>query len=119
MTEMTKREFFEAIAKLDGIDSELCLFAEKEIAKMDERNAKRRTAATVSAKAIENKEFKESICEFLKTVDAPVIAKAIGEAVEISTQKASALCRQLVEDEKLVASEEKVKGRKVKAYALA
>ena len=117
MTEMTKREFFEAIAKLEGIDAELCLFAEKEIAKMDERNAKRKAQPSKTAQA--NEPIKESICEFLKTVDAPVIAKAIGEAVEISTQKASALCRQLVEDGKLVASEEKVKGRKVKAYALA
>ena len=47
-------------------------------------------------------------------------ASDIGVALEITTQKASALCRQLTEGGVLVATEVKVpKKGKVKAYSIA
>ena len=48
-----------------------------------------------------------------------MVASAIAEKVEISTQKASALCRQLVESGKLSVEEVKIpKKGKQKAYRI-
>jgi hypothetical protein len=112
MTEMTKREFF--VAVIDAVeDAELKLFAEKEIAKMDERNAKRK--ASPSKKALENEPIKNAIVGVLGS--EPMTASEVAEKVEISTQKASALLRQI---DGLTVTEIKVKGKgKVKGYALA
>lgn len=118
MTKMTKREFFEAIMALENVDAELVLFAEQEIEKMNERNAKRKN--TPSKTAVANEPIKAHIVEFLTNSEGSHIASEIANAVEISTQKASALCRQLVEVGTLAVEEVKVKGKgKVKAYSLA
>lgn len=112
MTEMTRREFF--VAVINAVeDAELKLFAEKEIAKMDERNAKRKNAP--SKKSIENEPIKAQIKSIL--TDEPHTASEIANTVGISTQKASALLRQI---DGLTVTEVKVKGKgKVKGYALA
>lgn len=117
MERMTKREFLMAvIAKVE--DAELKLFAEQEIEKMDERNAKRKNSP--SKKSLENEPIKERIVEVLNGCEGLTIASEIAEKVEISTQKASALCRQLVESGTLYAEEIKVKGKgKVKGYKVA
>ena len=48
-----------------------------------------------------------------------MVASAIAEKVEISTQKASALCRQLVESNKLKVEEVKIPRKgKQKAYSI-
>lgn len=117
MANMTKREFLKAIAEMNGIDSELNLYAEQELQKMDEKNAKRRNSP--SKKAQENEPIKVSIYEFLKDKDEPTTASVIAENVEncTSTQKASALCRQMVTDGKIESVDVKVKGKgKQKGY---
>lgn len=117
MERMTKREFLMAvIEKVE--DAELKLFAEQEVEKMDERNAKRKNSP--SKKSLENEPIKEKIVEVLNGCEGLVIASEIAEKVEISTQKASALCRQLVENGVLASEEVKVKGKgKVKGYKVA
>lgn len=111
MTNMTKREFFEAVMALENVDSELVLFAENEINKMNERNAKRKS--TPSKTAIANEPIKAQIVEVL--TETPQSASEIAEKVGISTQKCSALLRQI---ENLTVTEIKVKGKgKVKGYA--
>ena len=111
MTKMTKREFFEAVMALENVDAELVLFAEQEIEKMNERNAKRKN--TPSKTAIANEPIKAHITEVL--TDTPQSASEIAEKVGISTQKCSALLRQI---EGLTVTEIKVKGKgKVKGYA--
>ena len=117
MTEMTKREFFEAvIASVENDD--LVLFAEKEIEKMNERNAKRKN--TPSKTAIANVPIKAHITEFLEGNEGSHIASEIADAVGISTQKASALCRQMVQNDVLTVEEVNIKCKgKVKAYSLA
>lgn len=111
--EMTKREFFVAVMALENIDEELKLFAEKEIEKMDERNAKRK--ASPSKKAVENEPIKKAIKSIL--TDEPHTASEIANTVGISTQKASALLRQI---DGLTVTEVKVKGKgKVKGYSIA
>lgn len=115
---VTQREFFAGIVEGATITAEQEAFAKKAIEKLDERNKKR--AATPSKTAIENAPIKEKIVEFLADKTTPVIATTIATEVGITTQKASALARQLVEEGKLVATEVKVaKKGKVKGYALA
>ena len=111
MTNMTKREFYEAVMALENVDAELVLFAENEINKMNERNAKRKS--TPSKTAVANEPIKAQIVEIL--TETPQSASEIAEKVGISTQKCSALLRQI---EGLTVTEIKVKGKgKVKGYA--
>lgn len=118
---MTKREFLnEVIAVIDGTSEvdvlELKEFAKAEIVKLDERNASRSSKPTKAQ--IENEPIKEKILEVLSTGER-MVASAIAERVEISTQKASALCRQLVESQKLKVEEVKIpKKGKQKAYSI-
>lgn len=114
---MTNREFYTAIAN-GTMNDEIKAFAEEAIAKMDERNAKR--SSKPSKTSIENAPIKESIIEFISNRNDFCIASAIAEALEISTNKASALCRQLVEAGKLLEKEVKIpKLGKRKAYGIA
>ena len=114
---MTNREFYTAIAQ-GAMNDELIAFAQEAIVKMDERNAKRNSKP--SKTAVENEPIKAQIVEFITKRNEFCIAGAIAEALEISTQKASALCRQLVEAGKLSEKEGKVpKHGKRKAYGIA
>lgn len=116
---MTKREFLnEVIAVIDGTSEvnvlELKEFAKAEIVKLDERNANRSSKLTKTQ--IENESIKEKILEVLSTGER-MVASAIAERLEISTQKVSALCRQLVESKKLKVEDVKIpKKGKQKAY---
>lgn len=98
MEKMTKREFLTAIVGLGAegkIESELSAFAEEEIVKMDEALAKRKEK--VSAKAAENAPLMDKIYDDFLKEDEPMTATVIGELMEVSTQKASALLRKMVE----------------------
>ena len=116
---MTKREFLNnVIAVVDGTSEvnvlELKEFAKAEIVKLDERNANRSSKPTKTQ--IENEPIKEKILEVLSTGER-MVASAIAERLEISTQKASALCRQLLESKKLKVEDVKIpKKGKQKAY---
>ena len=109
---MTRREFFEAVMAHEGIEVELHDFAANEIEKLNARNAKR--SSTPSKRSLANEPIKAEIVKVL-THDAQS-ASEIAEKVGISTQKSSSLLRQI---DGLSVSELKVKGRKVKGYALA
>ena len=109
---MTKREMFEAIVN-GNITEEVIAMAQNEIAKMDERNAKRKSSP--SKTAIANEPIKAEIAKVL--TNEPQSASEIAEKVNISVQKCSALLRQI---EGLAVTEIKVKGKgKVKGYAMA
>ena len=114
---MTNREFYNAVAN-GTMSDEIKDFAKDAIVKMDERNAKRNSKP--SKTSVENEPIKKNIMEFISNQNDFCIASAIAEALEISTQKASALCRQLVEAGKLLEKEIKVpKQGKRKAYRIA
>lgn len=109
---MTKREMFEAIVN-GNVTEEVIAMAQNEIVKMDERNAKRKNSPSKTALA--NEPIKAQIKSIL--TDEPHTASEIANTVGISTQKASALLRQI---DGLTITEVKVKGKgKVKGYALA
>lgn len=122
---MTKREFMESVIRYacDGEDiinnvsaNDLIAFAQKEIEALDQRNAAR--SAKPTAKQKENEAIKEQILETFKE-QRRVIASVIGEKMGISTNKASALCRQLVNEGKMIVEDVKVpkKGTQ-KAYTV-
>ena len=109
---MTNREFFNAVVS-KNITEEVIAHAENALVKLDERNAKRREKP--SKTAIANEPIKAHIVEVL--THTPQSASEIAEKVEITTQKCSALLKQI---EGLNITEIKVKGKgKVKGYALA
>lgn len=108
---MTNREMFTAIINGEVTD-EVVAKATEEIAKLDARNAKR--AEKPSKKAQENAPIIEAIKSVL--TDEPKTASDIATLCEISTQKASALLKQI---DGLTVTEVKVKGKGTrKAYAL-
>ena len=113
---MTYREFYTAIVNGE-MNAELQAFATEAIAKLDTRNANR--ASRPSKVALANEPIKAQILEFLANGETH-IAKEIGEAVGITTAKASSLCGQLAKEEKVVATEVKLPkvGKRV-AYTLA
>ena len=102
MNKMTRREFMEmVIATSDS--QEMKDFAQHELETLDRRNAKR--AERPSKTAIANEPIKAEIAKVLTT--EPMTASTIAKLVEISTQKASALLRQM--DVKV--TDVKVKGK--------
>ena len=104
---MTNREFFENV--MNGIiNDEMMDHATNAIAKLDERNAKR--ASQPSKKAIENEPIKANIVDFLNGKDFTV-ASEIGKSLKLTTQKVSALCRQMVGEGTLTVTDVKVKGK--------
>ena len=123
--EITMRQAYEAtIAMLNGEPTKHNITKEDivakfngEIAKLDATNAKR--AEKAKEKSAENAPIKQAIFDFLVANGTKTTAEiAMGVAVlEGSAPKASAMCRQMVEEDRLTASEVKVpKKGKAKAY---
>ena len=112
---MTTREFLSAIATSANLSAELVNYANAELAKMDARNSKRRN--TMTKEQIANEQVKASIVDAI--ANGAHIASDISAVCGITTQKASALCRQLVLDGKATVCETKVKGKgAIKYYSL-
>ena len=114
--EITMRQFFEAVVN-GNITPAMVEKAKAEIAKLDATNAKR--AEKAAEKAKENLPIKQAIFDFLVangTKTTAEIAKGV-EVLEGSTPKASAMCRQMVDEGRLTSSDVSVKGKgKQKAY---
>lgn len=100
---MTKREFYTAIVNGE-MNDELRQFASAQIARMNEANEKHRNEPT--KKQIENEAIKAKILKCLN--DEPKTASTIALEIEISVQKASALLKQLVNEEKAIQNETKI-----------
>lgn len=113
---MTTREFLNSIISAN-ISDDVTAQAQAMIANLDKRNAKR--AATPSKTAVANEPIKASIVDLFANGGSKT-ASEVAVALTITTQKASALLRQLVENGTLTSTEVKVpKKGKCKAYALA
>lgn len=115
--EMTMRKYHEAVLAIPGCPADVAEKARAEIAKLDATNAKRTEKA--KEKAAENQPIKNAIFDFLVangTKTTAEIAKGV-EVLEGSAPKASAMCRQMVDEGRLTSSEVSVKGKgKQKAY---
>ena len=113
---MTIREFYQAVIEAN-INDELTAKATELIAALDARNEKRKT--TPSKTALANEPITEEIVKAL-TERGTMCAADVGELVAITTQKASSLLRQLVEDGKVKSEDKKVpKKGSVKFYSIA
>lgn len=114
---MTNREFLNAVIALSASE-EITEHAKAMIASLDKRNATR--TSKPSKTQLENAPIKEAILGVIAEMNAEVSASELHERLNISVQKASSLCRQLVEEGKLSKGERKEKGKGlVKVYSLA
>ena len=113
--EITMRQFFEAVVN-GNITPSMVDKAKAEIAKLDATNAKR--AEKAKEKSKEYEPIKSAIAEFLKANGTKTTSE-IAIAIEQSVPKASAMCRQMVDEGRLTSSEVKVpkKGTQ-KAYSV-
>lgn len=112
---MTNREFYTAIIN-GSMTDEVKTHATEALAKLDERNQKRSSKPTKAQ--LENEPIKTAIIDYL-TVHGGAVAADIAAEVDITTQKASALCRQLVESGRLTVEEVKIpKKGKCKKYSV-
>lgn len=119
---MTSREFFTAIASNEAVATELRDYATKQIANLDKKNAKRSSKPTKTQQA--NEPIKKMILAYLTekgtAETAPAIAVALtSEESPLTTQKVSALCRQLATDGLVAQTDVKVpKKGTLKAYSV-
>ena len=119
---MTERELLTAIVNGEPITDKMQEKAQLMLTALDKKNSKRKENGTKTQR--ENVEIKETILvamqsdEIEKEENDYVTAKSVAKYLECSTQKASALLKQLVESEELEISEIKTKSGKVKGYRL-
>lgn len=122
---MTQKEFYTAIAGIEGLDAALIEYAEAAITKIDAANekAKAKRAEKVKERKAEDIELMAAIAEVMDGREEPMTASAVKEALgneELKVQKVSALLRAMVADGKATATDVKVQGKgTAKGYTLA
>lgn len=106
---MTYKAFYQAVVNAN-INDELTEFANNAIAKLDEKNRKKRE--TTSPAQAANEDIKNQILdEFAANPQRIYTARELADTFNTSTQHVSALLKQLVDDGK-VTKFEKVKDSK-------
>lgn len=123
-SKFTERNAWEEVLTLETASETLKNFAAERIAKLDEKNEKRKNSEKTLAKQAADAELREtmiSIMEAGKTYAAAELGIALTTATEteVSNMKASSLAKTLVEAGILVQSDICYDGRKVKGYTLA
>ena len=117
-SDITLRQYHEAVIS-GNITDAIIAKARAEIAKLDATNAKR--AEKAAEKAKENDPIKNAIYNLLvekgAMVSSAIAMELTTPEAEITTSKASSMCRQMVEEHRLTVEDIKVKGKgKVKQY---
>lgn len=115
---MTNRKFLTAIVE-GKVTPEIVEYAQAQIVKLDEKNAKRRETGTANQRA--NEVIKEAIVASMEAGVTYTAAEIVALGIEgiASTQKVSPLMSQLSDAGKVTISEVKIKGKgKVKGYTL-
>lgn len=112
---MTNREAYNAVIN-GNITDEVVSHFTAELEKLDKRNAQR--SSKPSKTQLENEPIKARLLEILAV--KPMTASEIHEVdADLSTQKISSLCRQLVDAGKLAVEDVKIpKKGKQKQYSL-
>ena len=112
MTEkkMTQKDFYTAIAAIEGLDAELVAYAEAAIEKIDARNEKAKAKRAEKVKEVKEEDvaLMAAITEVLDGAEG-MTAKAIWEALgneDVKVQKVSAILRKM---DNVVAEDGKVK----------
>lgn len=101
---MTNREFYEAVASNEANSAEVIEKAKAEIAKLDSRNLNRKP----TAKQKENEALKVAILDYLVDDGRAHTSAEIAVEMEVTTNKVSALCTQLVKEGKIDRVEKKI-----------
>ena len=124
---MTNREFYTTIAS-GIINAEITAFAENALAKLDEKNAKRKLSESALARAAETENFRSEVLAIF-TADNTLLATAadVGAKLGVTTAKASGALTALVKAGSLTKEEVKIhaskkdgiKGKVVNGYRLA
>ena len=109
---MTNREFLNAVMNSE-VAEELKAHAEKELVKLDARNAKR--SSKPSKTQIANEPLIAQIREMLVDANEPLCSAEIGAGLELTSNKVASLVKKI---ENIVVTEKKYNKRKVKAYAI-
>lgn len=118
VTFKTEREFLTAIVKGD-FGTEFTDFAKARIVALDKKNAQRKVSKSAMAHKAENDGFKSAILAALADGTTKK-ASDLATALNVSTQKISALAKQLVDCGAITVADVKVKGKgTVKGYTLA
>ena len=117
-SDITMRQYHEAVIS-GNITDAIIEKARAEIAKLDAVNAKR--AEKAAEKAKENDPIKNAIYNLLvekgAMVSSAIAMELTTPEAEVTTSKASSMCRQMVEERRLTVEDVKVKGKgKVKQY---
>ena len=117
-SDITLRQYHEAVIS-GNITDAIIAKARAEIAKLDATNTKR--AEKAAEKAKENDPIKNAIYNLLvekgAMVSSAIAMELTTPEAEVTTSKASSMCRQMVEERRLTVEDIKVKGKgKVKQY---
>ena len=101
MTEkkMTQKDFYTAIAAIEGLDADLVAYAEAAIEKIDARNEKAKAKRAEKVKEVKEEDvaLMAAITEVLDGAEG-MTAKAIWEALgneDVKVQKVSAILRKM------------------------
>lgn len=116
---MTQRTFLEMVVTAN-ISDEVTSYAKERIKHLDEVNEHRKAKGSKTQRA--NVEVKKSILAVMENGTIYTASQIVEMGVDgiTSTQKASALLRQMAETGELTVTDIKIKGKgKVKGYALA
>ena len=114
----TNREFLNAVIKAD-VSKDITEFAQAQIAALDKKNAQHKVSKSALAHKAENDGFKSAILAALADGTTKK-ASDLATALNVSTQKISALAKQLADSGAITVSDVKVKGKgTVKGYTLA
>ena len=111
---MTQRDFL-TIIKSGTITDEIIKYATTELDRLDERDEKRENYRASSQK--KNDEIKKAILDYFVR-DTPMTGREVAEKVGISSQKANALLRQLVDDNRLAVALVVTGKRFINSYSL-
>lgn len=115
---MTNREFFTLISQNSQLPIKLQNFAKQSLSKLNEENERKKHRKTPHS--LENEQLINQILSKSFTYGRKVLASEIANEYHLSTQKASAILVKMVNDGKLVQTEEKIPKRGLtKVYELA
>ena len=104
MTKLTYTAALNTVLANENLETEVREKLIALVAQLEKRNAKAGVRKPTKTQR-ENAAVKESIVALLNTIEEPVQAKVVAEALTLSTQKVSALLNQLVAEGIVVKTE--------------
>lgn len=117
-SKFTERDAWKEVTTLETASEDLKAFAAARLVKLDEKNDKRKNSEAAVAKREADATARETMLSVMEA-GKTYVASELGTLVGVTTMKASSLACDLAKENKLVQSEVRSNGRKVKGYTLA